>query len=362
MSSQIITDPTVRLDLDTDQDQARTVSRPQSNQRMSEQNPVVPPDRQDSSEGTEEVDHKMRTSSDRQKPTPVQAPASVSHRINPDSRAFILAITIGVIIAGLVAFAISFVALMEVAAWLGLPWWMHWAVPTFIDLAILVYAGSVLIHRARGESIWKSWMMLAIFTCLSIVANVSHALSYPQDVQWQSIVGATIAGMVPFAVFAATEQLASVAVEDPNSRYRDMRRQQEMVLRREKLESEREEREHQQAMEQQERQMRREEHHAKLEVARVKHELTINAMREGLITDPAQLSQLTQPAPEPEPVQRQNPAPMDEVAEFISSRTKQGLDTTKHDIAHHFGCVEKTGYRRLVALRDQRPEIFLTQA
>lgn len=67
-----------------------------------------------------------------------------SSRINPDDPTFIRIITIGVAFAGLVAFAISFVTLMEVASWLGLPQWMNWAVPAFIDTAILVYAGSVL--------------------------------------------------------------------------------------------------------------------------------------------------------------------------------------------------------------------------
>lgn len=150
--------------------------------------------------------------------------AASGSRINPDDFRFIRAITLGVLFAGLVAFAISFVALMEVAAWLGLPDWMHWAVPAFIDTAIVVYAGSVLIHKARGETTWPSWLMLAAFTALSMVANAAHALSYANSLQheWQSWVGVAIAAMVPIAVFTATEQLSRVAVEDPVSRRREL--------------------------------------------------------------------------------------------------------------------------------------------
>src|SRR5699024_4023748 len=135
--------------------------------------------------------------------TGVGAPSSFrttkSSRINPDDPRFIRTITAGVAFAGLVAFAISFVALMEVAAWLGLPEWMHWSVPAFIDTGILVYAGSVLIHKARGERTWPSWLMLGVFTGLSILANTAHALAYGDTTgeSWQPVVGAVIAGMVP---------------------------------------------------------------------------------------------------------------------------------------------------------------------
>lgn len=76
---------------------------------------------------------------------------SLPRRVNPNDGRFIRAVVAGTAVAGLVAFSISFAALYEVAAWLGLPPFMHRAVPVFIDLAILVYAGSVLVHESRGE-------------------------------------------------------------------------------------------------------------------------------------------------------------------------------------------------------------------
>lgn len=318
-----------------------------------------------------------------------QAPANVggrvSHRINPDDRRFILVVTAGVVIAGVVAFAISFVALMEVAAWLGLPWWMHWAVPTFIDLAILVYAASVLVHKARGESTWKSWVMLAAFTGLSVVANVSHALSYQQQAPWQSIVGAVIAGMVPFAIFAATDQLASVAVEDPETRRKEIEAQQRWLAQQARLEQERLEREHERELAREERERRKEEHEAELELRRAQNHARVQAIREGKV------SVLTPAEPGP-PVQdspwthagtgsrtqasngrergqawdsaqssngRPDPAPLEDVAVFINDRAARGEDTNKHDIAERFECAPKTGYRRISQLRQDQPEIFI---
>ena len=63
---------------------------------------------------------------------------TTARRVNPDDGRFIRLVVGGVVIAGVVAFAISFSALYQVAEWLGIPPYMWWAVPVFIDLAILV--------------------------------------------------------------------------------------------------------------------------------------------------------------------------------------------------------------------------------
>lgn len=327
-------------------------------------------------------------------PTPARgARTNVSHRINPDDRRFILVVTTGVVIAGLVAFAISFVALMEVAAWLGLPWWMHWAVPTFIDLAILVYAASVLVHKARGESTWKSWVMLGSFTALSVVANVAHALSYEQHAPWQSIVGAVIAGMVPFAIFAATDQLASVAVEDPETRRNEIEAQEKWLAQQARLEQERLEREHERELAREERQWHKQEHEAKLQLRRAENQARIQAIQEGKVTvlEPdgpnGDIEQAAGTGSKPGeaavaeptgskastlsrsqmPKGRQTLAPVDEVAALVASRADQGLETSKQDVLKHFDMDTKearnlkTAQRRLSALRKERPEVFLTE-
>src|SRR5699024_1343201 len=85
-------------------------------------------------------------------------------RMNPDSGLFIRVVVTGVIVAGLVAFAISFVALYSVAEWLGLPPWMWWAVPVLIDLALSVYAGLLLVHKPPAECSWPSSVAFGSFT------------------------------------------------------------------------------------------------------------------------------------------------------------------------------------------------------
>ena len=138
-----------------------------------------------------------------------------SDRINPDSMTT-LWFTVGLVcFLAVASFMVSFTGLHEVAAWAGLPVWLRWAVPVFIDVAILAYTMAVLIHRHRGERTWASWVSLAGFTLFSMVANGAHALSigHPDDVQ--RIIGAAVAALAPLAVFAATEQLGRLVIRRP---------------------------------------------------------------------------------------------------------------------------------------------------
>lgn len=345
-------------------------------------------------------------------------------RINPDDPKFVWTITAGVAFAGIVAFSISFVALMEVAGWLGLPTWMRWAVPAFIDSAILVYAGSVLIHKARGEKTGMSWLMLALFTSVSVVGNGAHAWSYANtlDQPWQAWIGTFIAGFTPIAVFFATEELSRVAVEDPESRRREIEQQAEWEAQQAEAEQRRiaqaAEREHAMHMAQiehereaREAQMDQEVHLARVEEQRAESAAQVEKIRAQaqLETASAQAEQAraeaeraraeterltaeraaAQPAPEPapaaplfpvpdreEPARASMPAPtfpttqpatasapaksvgMDAIAEFVVARTAAGEKVSGADLASEFGFSEKTGRRRLQQLREQHPEAF----
>lgn len=136
-----------------------------------------------------------------------------SRRINPDSIQA-LWFTVG-LVGFLVAtsFMVSFAGLTEVAVWVGLPPWMRWTIPAFIDVAILAYALAVLIHRSRGEATWPSWVSLGLFTVVSVIANAAHALSIGHEVVWQAVIGAGLAALAPVGVFAATEELGRLVVE-----------------------------------------------------------------------------------------------------------------------------------------------------
>lgn len=143
---------------------------------------------------------------------------SASRRINPDSIQT-LWFTVGVVgFLAATSFMVSFAGLTEVAKWVGVPTWMRWTIPAFIDMAILAYSMAVLIHRSRGGSTWRSWMSLSLFTGVSVVANAAHALSIEHEVIWQAWIGAGLAALAPIGVFAATEELGRLAVEQPAPR------------------------------------------------------------------------------------------------------------------------------------------------
>lgn len=140
---------------------------------------------------------------------------STSRRINPDSIQT-LWFTVGVVgFLAATSFMVSFAGLTEVAKWVGVPTWMRWTIPAFIDMAILAYSMAVLIHRSRGEATWRSWISLSLFTGVSVVANAAHALSIEHEVIWQAWIGAGLAALAPIGVFAATEELGRLAVEQP---------------------------------------------------------------------------------------------------------------------------------------------------
>ena len=285
-------------------------------------------------------------------------------RIDPDSGLFIRVVVTGVIVAGLVAFAISFVALYSVAEWLGLPPWMWWAVPVFIDLAILVYAGLVLVHKSRGERTWPSWMALGAFTALSVVANGAHALAHSHEAAWQAYIGVLIAAMVPIAIFVATEQLSRVAIQDMQSRKTEIREhfelesfEVEQLHKREELNFQREQR-------QWERNNKRAQARRESEIQQRKHERELAAMQLSRTTtissdEPEQSS--APPQVRPAPVKRQTPNAQS-LVEFVRNQVGQGFEVTGQMVAEFLDVSDRTGRRRLNNLKDDYPELFSPQS
>lgn len=133
-------------------------------------------------------------------------------RINPDSRPMLWLTVLLVFMLGLTSFMVSFNGLHDVAGWVGLPVWMRWTVPIFIDIAILAYSMAAVIHRTRGEPVALTWATLGVFTLISVVANGAHALAVGEgQTALQSWIGAAIAAAAPLSVFAATEELSRLA-------------------------------------------------------------------------------------------------------------------------------------------------------
>lgn len=291
-------------------------------------------------------------------------PTNEPKRINPDSRVFIRAVVGGVVVAGLVAFAISFVALYSVAEWLGLPPWMWWAVPVFIDLAILVYAGLVLVHRARGEQTWPSWVALGAFTLLSVVANGAHALAHAHETPWQAYIGVLIAAMVPIAIFVATEQLSRVAIQDLNSRKSEMRDQFDL----ETFEAKQQERRDELAFEHEQRRWERENQRAKAhreaELDQREHEVMLAQMRHAPSNgaDTVQKTAVRKGPTGPKTTRTAQVSGSDDhLIEFVQESVAQGIEITGALVAEHLGVSDRTGRRRVKEVQSQRPELFTPQ-
>lgn len=134
-------------------------------------------------------------------------------RVNPDSIGTLRFTIAGAVILAATSFLVSFAGLTSIAVWAGIPAWMGWALPVFIDMAIIVYAMAILIHRSRGEKTTASWISLTGFTAVSVFANGAHALSVPQTEQWHAIVGAVLAALAPVAVFSAVEELGRLVID-----------------------------------------------------------------------------------------------------------------------------------------------------
>lgn len=322
----------------------------------------VPP-QLENTEGTNETEiaTKAQTVGSHATTTHLTVPTNESKRINPDSRVFIRVVVGGVLVAGLVAFAISFVALYSVAEWLGLPPWMWWAVPVFIDLAILVYAGLVLVHKARGEQTWPSWVALGAFTLLSVVANGAHALAHAHETPWQAYIGVLIAAMVPIAIFVATEQLSRVAIQDLNSRKSEMRDQLEL----ETFEAKQQERRDELAFEHEQRLWERENQRAKAqreaELDQREHEVMLAQMQQAPSNgaDTAQKAAVQKHSTSPKTHQATQVSGSDDhLIAFVQENVAQGIEVTGALVAEHLGVSDRTGRRRIKELQSQRPELF----
>jgi len=136
-------------------------------------------------------------------------------RIDPDTRTVVV-LTVSLVGAlGAVSFAVSFAGLVAVAEWAELPHWLRWAVPVFVDGALLAYTLAILVQRARGESTRFSWAALGTFTLVSVGANAAHVLGTGDVADWRTLVGAGLAALAPLGVLAATHTVADLAIARP---------------------------------------------------------------------------------------------------------------------------------------------------
>jgi len=142
-------------------------------------------------------------------------PVKKSNRINPDAIP-VLAIAVALVtILMISSFAVSFSGIYDVSAWTGLPKPLQWLPALFIDAAILAYTISLVVFKARKESVWRTLVGLSAFASISVIANISHTLSYWDGslVDFRAWVGVLITASAPVAVLLASEEIARLAFE-----------------------------------------------------------------------------------------------------------------------------------------------------
>jgi hypothetical protein len=139
-----------------------------------------------------------------------------SPRINPDAIP-VLATAVGLVsLLMITSFAVSFSGIYEVSAWTGLPQFLQWLPAVFIDAAILAYTISLIVFKARGESVWRTLLGLSGFATVSVIANISHTLSFWDGslTDFRAWVGVIITASAPIAVLLASEEITRLAFEE----------------------------------------------------------------------------------------------------------------------------------------------------
>lgn len=139
----------------------------------------------------------------------------MTSRIEPDSRTMVmLSLTlVGVLAAA--SFTLSFLGLIQAAAWAGIPEQLRWLVPIVVDSTILVYAVAASVQRARGDSTTLSWVAVGFFTLVSVLANGAHVLApegVPVEMNSTVVFGACLAAIMPVSLFFATETTVNLVV------------------------------------------------------------------------------------------------------------------------------------------------------
>lgn len=120
-----------------------------------------------------------------------------------------------VAVLAVASFSLSFLGLLQAAAWAGIPEGLRWLVPVVVDSTILVYAVAATVQRARGENTLLSWVAVGFFTTVSVAANASHVIApggTPQAMTPAVMFGALLAGIMPVSLFFATHTTVQLAV------------------------------------------------------------------------------------------------------------------------------------------------------
>ena len=136
-------------------------------------------------------------------------------RINPDAIPVLFTAVGMVSLLMITSFAVSFSGIYAVSEWTGIPKFIQWLPAVFIDAAILAYTISLVVFKARGESVWRTLVGLSAFAGVSILANISHTAAYWEGdlSDFRAWIGVLITASAPLAVLLASEEITRLAFE-----------------------------------------------------------------------------------------------------------------------------------------------------
>lgn len=158
---------------------------------------------------------------------PVAKPTAkrARQRLNPDSRSTLIAAVFFVFVLMISSFIVSFNGIYDVSAWTGLPVFLQWLPALFIDAAIIAYTISLIVFKARGESTWRTTLGLFGFALMSVVANISHTLSFWDGSlgDYKAWVGVFITASAPIAVLLASEEITRLAFAKPKRKVKKIK-------------------------------------------------------------------------------------------------------------------------------------------
>jgi hypothetical protein len=97
------------------------------------------------------------------------------------------------------AFFLSFESLRDLAVQIGVAEEIAWLYPAIIDGAIIVFSLSVLRANLTRERTVYPWVLVSVFTLLSVVLNIIHAQ--------QELLAQFLAAIPPIALFLSFELL-----------------------------------------------------------------------------------------------------------------------------------------------------------
>lgn len=110
------------------------------------------------------------------------------------------------------AFVLSFDALRIVALACGVQPSLAWMFPLIVDGSTLAFTWATWAFRTRGMGTWYPWLMLVLFSVVSLIGNALHA--HPVQVNGMllpSWVPPLVMTMPPIALLATTHMIVMAA-------------------------------------------------------------------------------------------------------------------------------------------------------